>query len=122
VIRSASLYHEGFVQRLIYWIDGLIHFLFLLFNPSQKARQIACMSWQHIPPPPLTEETFAKLRDEEDHYLVSLPMEIATGDGFRIGYEGTLPMSDRHLEQLSRRIMSHREVTHPRSQNGNRWS
>src|SRR5215204_6950336 len=27
VIRSPNLYHEGFVQRFLYWTDGLIHFL-----------------------------------------------------------------------------------------------
>lgn len=116
VIRSASLYHEGFVQRLIYWTDGLIHFLFLLFNPRQKARQIALHELATHPATALTEETFAKLRDEEDHYLVSLPLEIATGDGFRIGYEGdpkyeAIGISSSYLK----RVMSHREVTHPQS-------
>jgi hypothetical protein len=116
VIRSASLYHEGFVQRLIYWTDGLIHFLFLLFNPRQKARQIALHELATHPATALTEETFAKLRDEEDHYLVSLPLEIATGDGFRIGYEGdpkyeAIGISSSYLK----RVMSHREVAHPQS-------
>ncbi len=41
VIRSASLFQEGIFQRFIYWVDGLIHFLFMLFNPSEKERQIA---------------------------------------------------------------------------------
>lgn len=114
VIRSASLYHEGFVQRLIYWVDGLIHFLFLLFNPSQKARQIALHELATHPATALTEETFAKLRDEEDHYLVSLPLEIATGDGFRIGYEGdpryeAIGISSSYLK----RTLSNREVTRP---------
>ena len=115
VIRSGSLYHEGLVQRLIYWIDGLIHFLFLLFNPSEKARQIALHQLTMHPATALTEESFAKLRDERDHYVVSLPMEIATGDGFRIGCEGDpqqepIGMSSSYLK----RVMSNREVTHPR--------
>jgi hypothetical protein len=114
VIRSASLYHEGWVQRLIYWVDGLIHFLFLLFNPSQRARQIALHELAMHPITALTEETFAKLRDEEDHYLVSLPLEIATGDGFRIGYEGepryeAVGVSSSYLK----RAKSNREVKHP---------
>ena len=114
VIRSASLYHEGWVQRLIYWADGLVHFLFLLFNPSQRARQIALNELASHPASALTEETFAKLRDEEDHYLVSLPLEIATGDGIRIGREGdamqeTFGVSSSYL----RRAKSDREVTHP---------
>ena len=116
VIRSPSLYHEGLVQRLIYWIDGLIHFLFLLSNPSEKARQIALHELAMHPATALTEESFAKLRDERDHYIVSLPMEIATGDGFRIGCEGDLQhepigMSSSYLK----RVMSNREVTRPQS-------
>ena len=116
VIRSASLYHEGLVQRLIYWIDGLIHFLFLLVNPSERARQIALNELTMHPVTALTEESFAKLRDERDHYMVSLPMEIATGDGFRIGFDGDIKyepvgMSSSYLK----RVMSNREVTHPQS-------
>jgi hypothetical protein len=116
VIRSSSLYHKGLVQRLIYWIDGLIHFLFLLFNPSEKARQIALHELTMHPATALTEVSFAKLRDERDHYMVSLPMEIATGDGFRIGCEGDpqhepVGMSSSYLK----RVMSDREVTHPAS-------
>jgi len=116
VIRSASLFREGFVQRFLYWTDGLIHFLFMLFNPSEKARQIALRELATHPATALTEETFAKLRDEKDHYVISLPMEIATGDGFRIGYEGdpkheAIGISSSYLK----RVMSHREVTHPQS-------
>lgn len=116
VIRSSSLYHEGLVQRLIYWIDGLIHFLFLLFNPSEKARQIALNQLTMHPATALTEESFARLRDDRDHYVVSLPMEIATGDGFRIGCEGDvrhepIGMSSSYLK----RVMSNREVSRPRS-------
>jgi hypothetical protein len=116
VIRSPSLFHEGFVQRFLYWIDGLIHFLFMLFNPSEKARQIALRELATHPATALTEETFAKLRDERDHYVVSLPMEIATGDGFRIGCEGDY----RHEEigissSYLKRIMSNREATRPQS-------
>lgn len=116
VIRSASLFHEGTLQRFIYWLDGLIHFLFMLFNPSEKARQIALHELATHPATVLTAETFANLRDERDHYLVSLPMEIATGDGFRIGYEG-----DSRNEEIGRsssylkRVMSDRKVTRPAS-------
>ena len=60
----------------------------MLFNPSEKERQIALHELATHPATALTEETFAKLRDEQDHYMVGLPLEIATGDGFRIGYEG----------------------------------
>lgn len=116
VIRSASLFHEGLFQRFIYWIDGLIHFLFMLFNPSEKARQIALHELATHPATVLREETFANLRDEKDHYIVSLPMEIATGDGFRIGYLGdtrseTIGRSSSYLK----RVMSNREVMRPRS-------
>ena len=116
VIRSHKLFHEGFIQRFLYWTDGLVHFLFLLFNPSQRERQIALRELTTHPATALTEETFANLRDEKDHYLVSLPMEIATGDGFRIGVEG-----DSQHEEVGKstsylkRVMSDREVTHPPS-------
>jgi hypothetical protein len=116
VIRSASLFHEGLFQRFIYWVDGLIHFLFMLFNPSEKERQIALRELATHPATALTEETFEKLRDEKDHYLVSLPLEIATGDGFRIGYAG-----DPKGEEIGRsssylkRVMSNRKVVHPAS-------
>ncbi len=116
VIRSASLFREGLFQRFIYWLDGLIHFLFLLFNPSEKERQIALRELSTHPATALTEETFEKLRDEKDHYLVSLPLEIATGEGFRIGYEG-----DPKREKIGisssyiKRVMSNRKVVHPKS-------
>jgi hypothetical protein len=116
VIRSASLFQEGLFQRFIYWMDGLIHFLFLLFNPSEKERQIALRELATHPATALTEETFEKLRDEKDHYLVSLPLEIATGEGFRIGYEG-----DPKREKIGisssyiKRVMSNRKVVHPKS-------
>ena len=116
VIRSASLFHEGLFQRFIYWLDGLIHFLFMLFNPSEKERQIALRELATHPATAFTEETFEKLRDEKDHYLVSLPLEIATGEGFRIGYEG-----DPKREKIGisssyiKRIMSNRKVAHPKS-------
>jgi hypothetical protein len=119
VIRSASLYRQGRLQRLIYWIDGLIHFLFLLFNPSENTRQRALHQLTFHPVSTLTQESFAKLRDERDHYLVSLPLEIATGDGLRIGFEGDVEgerfgVSSSYLK----RALSDREVTHPRS---NQW-
>src|SRR5215212_9434211 len=114
VIRSSSLYHEGRVQRLIYWIDGLIHFVFLLFNPSEQARQIALHQLTMRPATALTEESFAKLRDERDHYIVSLPMEIATGDGLRIGCEADLKYEPVGFSSsYLKRVMSDREVAHP---------
>jgi hypothetical protein len=114
VIRSASLFQEGLFQRFIYWLDGLIHFLFLLFNPSEKERQIALRELKTRPATALTEETFERLRDEKDHYMVSLPFEIATGEGFRIGYKG-----DPGGEEVGRsssylkRVISNRKVVRP---------
>jgi len=116
VIRIHRLFNEGYLQRFLYWTDGLLRFLFLLFNPSQRARQIALRELTTHPATALTEENFANLRDEMDHYLVSLPMEIATGDGFRIGIHG-----DHEHEEVGRsssyikRVMSNRKVTHPPS-------
>jgi hypothetical protein len=116
VIRSASLFREGYFQRFIYWLDGLIHFLFLLFNPSEKERQIALHELSTHPATALTEETFEKLRDEKDHYIVSLPLEIATGDGIRIGYAGN-PRAEKIGISSSyiKRVMSNRKVVHPKS-------
>ena len=116
VIRMHHLVNEGFVQRFLYWTDGLIHFLFMLINPSQKERQIALRELSMHPATALTEESFASLRDEQDHYVVSLPMEIGTGDGFRIGVDG-----DHKHEEVGRsssylrRVMSNRPVTPPGS-------
>src|SRR5688572_26092279 len=114
VIRSASLFQEGLFQRFIYWVDGLIHFLFMLFNPSEKERQIALRELATHPATALTEETFEKLRDEQDHYMVSLPMEIATGDGFRIGCKGDIRSEEiGKSSSYLKRIMSNREVMRP---------
>lgn len=116
VIRIHHLINEGLFQRFLYWTDGLLHFLFLLFNPSQRERQIALQELATHPATALTEETFSSLRDKEDHYVVNLPMEIATGDGFRVGIHG-----DHEHEEVGRsssylkRVMSDREVTHPPS-------
>lgn len=116
VIRSASLFQEGLFQRFIYWVDGLIHFLFMLFNPSEKERQIALHELTTHPATALTEETFEKLRDEKDHYMVSLPLEIATGDGFRVGYAGNLKSEKiGRSSSYLKRVMSDRKVVHPRS-------
>jgi hypothetical protein len=120
IIRSARLFHEGRFQRFIYWLDGLIHFLFLLFNPSEKERQIALHELATHPAIALSEATFEKLRDKKDHYLVSLPLEIATGEGFRIGYDGDpkrekIGISSSYLK----RVMSNRKVVHPRSREWN---
>jgi len=116
VIRSASLFHEGLFQRFVYWVDGLIHFLFMLFNPSEKERQIALRELATHPATALTEETFEQLRDERDHYMVSLPLEMATGDGFRIGYEGDPKSEDvGRSSSYLKRVMSNRKVAHPQS-------
>jgi len=114
VIRMYHFVNSGFVQRFLYWTDGLLHFLFMLFNPSQRERQIALRELALHPATALTEERLSNLRDKEDHYVVSLPMEIATGDGFRIGVHG-----DHEHEEVGKsssylkRVMSDRKVTHP---------
>ena len=120
VIRSPSMYKQGRFQRLIFWIDGLIHYIFLLLNPNQKARQIAlkeiAVKRTHF----LTQDAFVELRDETDHYLVSLPMEIAAGDGFRVGYQGNNLREDVvKSSSYLKRIMSDRKTMHPKI---NEWS
>jgi hypothetical protein len=116
VIRMHHLVNKGFVQRFLYWTDGLIHFLFLLFNPSQRERQIALRELATHPATALTEETFANLRDKKDHYVVNLPMEIATGDGFRIGVHGNHEHEEvGRSSSYLKRVMSDRKVMHPTS-------
>jgi hypothetical protein len=108
VIRSPSMYNPGRVQRFLFWFDGVIHYLFLLFNPSQKARHIALeemrLKAQHL----FEEHALDDVRDETDHFIVRLPMEIATGDGFRIGVHGSVL-----------RVMSERKTLHP---GGKEWT
>ena len=88
VIRSPSMYNPGRLQRFLFWFDGLVHYLFLLFNPSQKTRHLALEEMRAIQGHIFEEHIFEELRDETDHYIVRLPMEIATGDGLRIGFQG----------------------------------
>jgi hypothetical protein len=119
VIRSASLYKTGMVQRILFRVDGWIHYLFLLLNPNQKARQIALKELAAKRTHILSQSTFVNLRDETDHYVVSLPMEIATGDGFRIGYRGDFRREHviRSTSYL-KRSKSDRKITRPKM---NEW-
>ncbi len=114
VIRSPSMYKPGRLQRLLFWTDGLIHYLFLLFNPNQNARQIALKEMQAHHTNFLAEDAFVYMRDEADHYVVSLPMEIASGDGYRIGFQGE-NLKEKALKSSSylKRIMSDRKTTRP---------
>ena len=114
VIRSPSMYKPGRLQRFLYWMDGLIHYLFLVINPSQKGRQIALKEIQSKRTNFLAENAFIYLRDEADHYMVSLPMEIASGDGFRIGFQGdNLREGVVKSSSYLKRIMSDRKTTRP---------
>ena len=114
VIRSPAMYNPGRLQRFLFWFDGLIHYLFLWFNPNQKARHIALeemrLKQEHL----LEEHAFDQLRDETDHYVVRLPMEIATGDGVRIGAQGKSSKEPIiKSSQYLRRVMSDRSITLP---------
>ena len=115
VIRSPTMYKPGRLQRLLFWTDGLIHYLFLLFNPNQKARQIALKEIQAQGTNFLAEDAFVYLRDEADHYVVSLPMEIASGDGYRVGFQGE-NLKEIVLKSSSyiKRVMSDRKTTRPK--------
>jgi len=114
VIRSPSMYTPGRLQRFLYWFDGLIHYLFLAVNPNQKARQIALKELQAKRTTFLSDDAFIYLRDEADHYIVSLPMEIATGDGYRVGHQGD-NLRERVMKSSSylKRIMSDRKTSRP---------
>jgi hypothetical protein len=114
VIRSPSMYNPGRIQRFLFWCDGLVHYLFLLFNPSQKARHIALEEMRANPMRLLDEHAFDTLRDEMDHYIVRLPMEIATGDGLRIGFQGRNSMEPMiKSSSYLKRVMSERKVALP---------
>jgi len=114
VIRSPDLYQAGLLQRFIYWMDGMIHYVFLLINPSQKARQIALKELYSRPAGFMAENALVYLRDDADHYVVSLPLEIACGDGFRLGYQGeNLREGVMKSSSYLKRIMSNRKVTRP---------
>jgi hypothetical protein len=120
VIRSPSMYKAGKLQRFLYWIDGLIHYIFLLLNPNQKARQIAMKEISAAHGNFLTRDAFSDMRDETDHYIVSLPMEMATGDGFRIGCGGDDSSEDMvNSTDYLKSIMSDRETTCPKI---SKWS
>ena len=63
----------------------------------------------------LAEDAFIYMRDEADHYVVSLPMELASGDGFRLGFQGNnllegVVKSSSYLK----RSMSDRKTTRPK--------
>jgi len=115
VIRSPSMYKTGKVQHLLFWVDGLIHYIFLLLNPNQKARQIALKEIAKQQTYVLAQDAFVYLRDEADHFVVSLPMEMATGDGFRIGYRGDY-LREQVVKSASylKRNKSDRKTTHPK--------
>jgi hypothetical protein len=115
VIRSPSMYKQGKLQRLLFWTDGLIHYLFLLLNPNQKARQAALNELAAQRTNFLSEEALLNMRDEADHYVVSLPMEIASGDGFRLGFQGdNLREGVMKSSSYLKRIMSNRKTTQPK--------
>jgi hypothetical protein len=114
VIRSPNMYKPGRLQRFLFWTDGLIHYLFLWFNPNQKARAIALREMQLHYANFLSEDAFENMRDETDHYVVSLPMEIASGDGHRVGFQGD-GLREGRVKSSSylKRIMSDRKTTCP---------
>jgi hypothetical protein len=114
IIRSPGLYSPGRIQRFLFWVDGLIHYVFLLINPSQKARQIALKELSNKAAHILDEDSFVHMRDERDHFIVSLPMEIASGDGMRVGFQGdNLREGVVKSSSYLRRVMSDRETTRP---------
>jgi hypothetical protein len=76
------MYNPGRLQRILFKFDGWIHYIFMLINPSQKARQIAYKRITAKRTRFLAEDAFIYLRDEVDHYVVSLPMELPQAMGF----------------------------------------
>jgi hypothetical protein len=120
VIRSPGMYKPGKLQRLLFWSDGLIHYIFLLLNPNQKARQIALKELAVNGSDFLSQDAFSDLRDEDDHYVVGLPMEMATGDGFRIGYQGDARSEGAMISKsYLKRSKSDRKTTRPKVEEWN---
>ena len=116
VLRSPSMYAPGKMQRLMFWVDGFIHYLFLLVNPKQKARRAALKEIKEQQGHILDEDVLINMRDETDHYVVRLPMEIATGDGYRVGpHEEYIKEGETQSSKILKRVMSRRKVTHPKS-------
>jgi hypothetical protein len=115
VIRSPAMYTPGKLQRFLFRMDGLIRYLFMLFSPSRTARQMALKEIQSKRMNFLAGEAFIYLRDEADHYVAGLPMEIACGDGFRVGFQGD-NLREAVLKSGSylRRVMSERRTTRPK--------
>ena len=115
VIRSPSMYKPGSLQRILFNVDGWIHYIFMFINPSQKARQIAIKELQAKRTHFLAQDAFIYMRDEADHYVVSLPMEIASGDGFRLGAQGdNLREGVVKSSSYLKRVMSDRKTTRPK--------
>jgi len=114
VIRSPGMYKPGRLQRFLFWTDGLIHYLFLLLNPDQKARTIAVKEIKVKRTKLLAEDSLVYLRDQTDRYMVSLPLEIASGDGFCIGAGGNDKENKLRSSDYLKRVMSNRPTTRPK--------
>jgi len=119
IVRSPSIY-SGRLQRFLFWLDGVIHYLFLFFNPSQKFRQALLDEFKKNPERIFDEESFAEMeipatrRKSLDRYVVRLPLEIASGDGFRVGpHAESLKEEETQSGKVLIRRKSRRPVTRP---------
>lgn len=113
-VRSPELYESGKFQRFLVWLDGVIHFLFLWLNPEQ--RQVVMDALRKEQAHVFNEESLSKIRygKKRDQYVVRLPFEIATGDGFRVGpHEEFVPEPSKSSSQFLKRDKSRRETTPP---------
>ncbi len=121
VIRSPDMYKPGRFQRFLLRLDGVIHFLFLWLNPEQRKVAIDALHEQksHV----FDEGALDNIRygDDYDDYVVRLPMEIATGDGFRIGpHEERVKEKAEPSSKFLKRVMSRRDTVRPSSSNWRR--
>ncbi|GAB4540604.1 MAG: hypothetical protein Fur002_07620 [Anaerolineales bacterium] len=119
IVRSPSIY-SGKLQRFLFWLDGVIHYLFLFFNPDQKIRQAVLDELKKNPERIFDEESFAEMeipaarRKSLDRYVVRLPLEIASGDGFRVGpHAESLKEEETQSGKVLIRRKSRRPVTRP---------
>ena len=117
VIRTPGLFEPGPAQQAIYAIDNFVRNTFELLSFDSKKRDRAAKRIQQgIRPANILIEARASVvfDDVEDEFVAGLPMELATGDGFRIGVAGH-PFAEGVIDStvFLHDAKSEREVTHP---------
>lgn len=114
VVRSPNMYSPGKLQNFMFWLDGVIHYLFLWLNPDQ--RKVAAEEFMKRQTNIFNREVLSNLKYGKDKYVVRLPMEIATGDGYRVGpHAEYVPEHQTQSSKFLKRKKSRRETVLPAS-------